>query len=55
MTFEESMLSSRTVTDDELDYRMILPSEDHRRRSLGKSHRSGSIGSDLGTISYSSV
>lgn len=23
--------------------------------SLGKSHRSGSIGSDLGTISYSSV
>ncbi|XP_031558415.1 centrosome-associated protein 350-like isoform X2 [Actinia tenebrosa] len=54
MTFEESMLSSRTVTDDELDYRMILPSEDHRRRSIGKSYRSGSIGSDHGTISYSS-
>lgn len=55
MTFEDSMMSSRTVTDDEMDYRLILPSEGHRRRSIGKTQRSGSICSDAGTVSYSSV
>ena len=48
-------MSSHTATDDEIDFRMILPSESHRRRSLGKTGRSGSIGSDQGTVSYSSV
>ncbi|KAK3727166.1 hypothetical protein QZH41_015183, partial [Actinostola sp. cb2023] len=54
MIYEESMLSSRTVTDDEMDYRLILPSEGHRRRSIGKTQRSTSICSDAGTVSYSS-
>lgn len=48
-------MSSHTATDDEIDFRMILPSESHRRRSLGKIGRSGSIASDPGTVSYSSV
>ena len=48
-------MSSHTATDDEIDFRMILPSESHRRRSLGKTGRSGSIASDPGTVSYSSV
>lgn len=48
-------MSSHTATDDEIDFRMILPSESHRRRSLGKTGRSGSIASDQGTVSYSSV
>ena len=55
LTFEESVVSSHTATDDEIDYRMILPSESHRRRSLSKTGRRGSIGSDQGTVSYSSV
>ena len=55
LNFEESVMSSHTATDDEIDFRMILPSESHRRRSLGKTGRSGSIGSDQGTVSYSSV
>ena len=55
MNFEESVISSHTATDDEIDFRMILPSESHRRRSLGKTGRSGSIASDPGTVSYSSV
>lgn len=49
------MISSHTATDDEIDFRMILPSESHRRRSLGTTGRRGSIGSDQGTVSYSSV
>lgn len=55
LNFEESVMSSHTATDDEIDFRMILPSESHRRRSLGKTGRSSSIGSDPGTVSYSSV
>ena len=55
LNFEESVMSSHTATDDEIDFRMILPSESHRRRSLGKTGRSGSIASDQGTVSYSSV
>lgn len=54
LNFEESVISSHTATDDEIDFRMILPSESHRRRSLGKTGRRGSIGSDQGTVSYSS-
>ena len=54
VNLEESFLSSRTVTDDERDFRFILPSESHRR-GLGRSRRSGSVGSDVGTVSYSSV
>lgn len=54
LNFEESVMSSHTATDDEIDFRMILPSESHRRRSLGKTGRSGSIPSDQGTVSYSS-
>ncbi|XP_032220056.2 centrosome-associated protein 350 isoform X2 [Nematostella vectensis] len=44
MAFEESMLSSHTATDDELEYRMVLPSEGHRRRSIGSR---SSIASDI--------
>ena len=55
LNFEETVMSSHTATDDEIDFRMILPSESHRRRSLGKTGRRGSIGSDQGTVSYSSV
>lgn len=55
LNFEESVISSHTATDDEIDFRMILPSESHRRRSLGATGRRGSIGSDQGTVSYSSV
>lgn len=55
LNFEESVISSHTATDDEIDFRMILPSESHRRRSLGKTGRSSSIASDPGTVSYSSV
>ncbi|RMX60147.1 hypothetical protein pdam_00010105 [Pocillopora damicornis] len=54
LNFEETVMSSHTATDDEIDFRMILPSESHRRRSLGKTGRRGSIGSDQGTVSYSS-
>ncbi|CAH3195819.1 unnamed protein product, partial [Porites evermanni] len=54
LNFEESVISSHTATDDEIDFRMILPSESHRRRSLGTTGRRGSIGSDQGTVSYSS-
>ena len=55
LNFEESVMSSHTATDDEIDFRMILPSESHRRRSLGTTGRRGSLGSDQGTVSYSSV
>ena len=55
LNFEESVISSHTATDDEIDFRMILPSESHRRRSLGRTGRSSSVGSDQGTVSYSSV
>lgn len=55
LNFEESVMSSHTATDDEIDFRMILPSESHRRRSLGTTGRSSSLGSDQGTVSYSSV
>lgn len=54
LNFEESVISSHTATDDEIDFRMILPSESHRRRSLGRTGRSSSVGSDQGTVSYSS-
>ena len=55
LNFEESVMSSHTATDDEIDFRMILPSESHRLRSLGTTGRRGSLGSDQGTVSYSSV
>ena len=55
LNFEESVISSHTATDDEIDFRMILPSESHRRKSLGRTGRSSSVGSDLGTVSFSSV
>ncbi|XP_015774007.1 PREDICTED: centrosome-associated protein 350-like [Acropora digitifera] len=55
LNFEESVISSHTATDDEIDFRMILPSESHRRKSLGRTGRSSSVGSDLGTVSFSSA
>ena len=54
MNFEDTVLSSRTATDDEIDFRMVLPSESHRR-GLDKKRRSSSVGSDPGNVSYSSV